>query len=292
VIETNRCSFCHSENSQYVCQKVPDSLTAQVCQPTMSMYRCNDCGLYYTFPLPTKEILDAFYVEIYNLQRWKDDIDHTRWTRIYRVIRIIPILNILFPLSEFFLKLKFLKPGLMKLFHRKRKFINYRSAIDIGCAWGGFIPSLQLFGYFTEGIEPCSELVRELNRKGVRNVYSVLLEDFHTDKKYDLVYARGTLMYMLDLKSSLEKVLSLMKDDGVLALIETNPDYRMDMSSHKSPLYLNGLSNDFMCRIKDEYGFRELEAFLLRESSSEIYELSKHQDLLTSIDKILYLLKK
>ena len=157
---------------------------------------------------------------------------------------------------------------------------------------GEFVAKLMLSGYLVEGIEPCIPLVESIRKKGVGNIYIGKLEEYSFKRKYDLVYLRGTMMYLLDISRNLEIVTGLVKDNGYLVVVETNPDCQISMQDFRNPLYLNGLSYNFMRKVQVKYNFSVLKTYLYEEDELIFYDIEKYHELLNKKAKVVYILKK
>ena len=56
-----QCYYCNSNRFKFISPKVTGELTLPLMKVERNMYKCLNCELYFTFPLPEREIIDDFY---------------------------------------------------------------------------------------------------------------------------------------------------------------------------------------------------------------------------------------
>lgn len=95
------------------------------------LVRCADCGLHYLNPRPTREELGAFYPATYYSFRDNTAKPATSWRK--RVSQQIKDRRDLAGLPRG-------EPGM--------------KALDVGCGAGGFLSTLQAYGWEAQGVEP------------------------------------------------------------------------------------------------------------------------------------------
>jgi methylation protein EvaC len=129
--------------------------------------------------------------------------------------------------------------------------------VEIGANDGGFINSLQNHGYKALGVDPATNIVRPLIKKGlpmINNYFTekVAEEIVQTHGKADAIYGFHSMAHIEDMHEVLRGVKTLLKDDGFLA-IEVHylgsliNEYQFDMIYHEHQYYysLIALQNFF-----------------------------------------------
>jgi 2-polyprenyl-3-methyl-5-hydroxy-6-metoxy-1,4-benzoquinol methylase len=293
------CYFCGSFNNKFICKKIDDAFTKTIMKQNRNMYHCLNCGLFFTHPLPKQSDLDHFYSTIYNDKRWHNQSDVNillQWTRYYSIFRIIMYLNMFFfPILLVILSAiikRWVNDPVIRLLPHRFMIFNRRTALDIGCAQGQHVSALMRNGYITEGIEPSKNLVDTLKKHGIKNILNYTLEEFKPQKKYDLIFLRGTVMYLLNLKCNFEKIINMIKDNGYIMIVETNPDCNDVIDNLQNPCYLNGISLSFIEHIQQIYNLKSLKVYFFEEGSSEIMEFDRKADHIFNKSKVAYLLMK
>jgi 2-polyprenyl-3-methyl-5-hydroxy-6-metoxy-1,4-benzoquinol methylase len=293
------CYYCDSNINTLICPKVSDDFTATLMSVQRNVYKCNNCGLYFTYPLPTQCEIDEFYSNIYNLKRWERSVTIDRlikWADKYKYYRSISYLNILFypflsDLIFYFRRDLNLNP-VFKVLPKKRGILNLKRAVDIGCAQGGFVAELMINGYLAEGIEPSKDFVSALRKKGVKNIFEGKLEDFRFIHKYDLVYLKSTMMCLLNLKQNFKTVSGLVKPEGYLILDEYNSDCMDSFDNLRCPHYLNGINLQFMKTIYKDSGFSQIKSFFYEDNENSLNDVEFNPDFIKTKRRVVYLLKK
>lgn len=158
--------------------------------PAMS-HCCHSCGLIFLSPRMTKEAYAEFYKSTYrNLIEWytpgsapAGEESQTRYAK-----KIIPLL----------------KPYVSK---------QADSLLDIGGAPGVCAEIVgAVFGCSTTIVDPASES----GAKGGSDFFGTPIEGLSTSRKWGIILCCQTVDHLLDLRGSLEKMRSLLSDDGVL----------------------------------------------------------------------------
>lgn len=96
------------------------------------------------------------------------------------------------------------------------------NALDIGCASGDFLEILREQGWNIEGIELDPAMFDELRNRNIP-FFPEVFEKFETTKKYQLITLFDVMEHLPDIHGSLERLKSILADDGIIALL--TPDY-------------------------------------------------------------------
>ncbi|OSZ78930.1 hypothetical protein CAP35_11980 [Chitinophagaceae bacterium IBVUCB1] len=106
----------------------------------------------------------------------------------------------------------------------KKTGIQKISALDIGCGTGLYLDQLKkLNGHIAietlEGMEISEHACQVAKGKGY-TIHQCLLEDFQTDKKYNVIIMQQVIEHLHDLDASFKILSKLLSPDGIL-IIET-----------------------------------------------------------------------
>lgn len=89
--------------------------------------------------------------------------------------------------------------------------------LDIGCSTGGLLSILKSKGYTNLlGIDPSPSCVKTVNKLYRINASVNNIENFKTNKKFDLIILSAVLEHVVDFRNSFEKIRSLLNENGLL----------------------------------------------------------------------------
>jgi len=153
----------------------------------LSIVKCTNCGLVYTSPRLTKREVSKLYTTFNTKVSPKEVYSFERDSK-KRIAGII--------------KLK--KSG---------------KILEVGCSFGYFLNAAQKMGFDVYGIE-LSKKAASIGRKRYRlkNVYSMELEKFNPNIKFDVITMYHTLEHLPDPKKSILHIRKLLKNDGLLVI--------------------------------------------------------------------------
>jgi 2-polyprenyl-3-methyl-5-hydroxy-6-metoxy-1,4-benzoquinol methylase len=168
-------------------------------------------------------------------------------------------------------------------------------SLDIGCSGGVLVEQLQLNGFDAYGIDSssvCSDLVKEIGLK----IENVPLENYK-EKDFGLITILNTLEHMHSPRKALEKIHSILKDDGKLMIVvpelyncvlKVTVDgflsnahlYTFDTYTIMKYLELTGFEIENMC-IVDEFNMQKVYAICRKTEPKEpdFYKKVNTQDL-------------
>ena len=182
-IHLNACPFCNSDNLKRYQQRL-DSIWVLLCQ---------ECGLGFVEKYP-ENLQDLYSLDYYEKQGVEEAvIGYCNYQEIKYDYFLWAIALVALTKSN-------------------------GSLFDLGCSNGLFLDLAKSYG-FTDlaGIELTPEYAQICNSKG----YNVLSKDFldiefDGDKKYDVVTAWAVLEHIPQLNKTLEKIKTILKEDGFL----------------------------------------------------------------------------
>lgn len=92
------------------------------------------------------------------------------------------------------------------------------SLLDIGCSYGLFLKKVHEQGWDGFGIEPSEQEVRFAQERFHINVAQTTIEDFVSDKKWDVITFWDVLEHLPDPFNVLQKIKSMLNGDGILII--------------------------------------------------------------------------
>lgn len=155
------------------------------------------------------------------------------------------------------------------------------NVFDIGSATGTISFYLASKGFTVEGVELSKNAVKyaNLNKEifGLKNIsfFNATIEDFKSNKKYDLIICLEVLEHLKDDRKCLKKITSYLKKNSILVI---------SVPSLNAPLYRLGLLNRFDNKVGHlrRYNLNNAKD-LINSSGLQIVEEFKTEGVLRSI---------
>lgn len=166
-------------------------------------------------------------------------------------------------------------------------YINDKNVkiLDIGCSTGGLLSIFKLNGYSNLlGLDPSPSCVK--TTKELYNIEATVnnISNFNTNEKFDLVILSDVLEHLVDFSNSMQKIRSLLKDQGLL-FIKVPDVERFD-------LYISAPFQQFSIEhinYFSQYSIRNL----LSKFSFKIIEMQQRENKVTTItDPDIFILSK
>lgn len=152
---------------------------------------CTNCGFVYADNIPSQTGFNKYYEVMSKYEfNYKDGIVSNDYIDYYT-----KIVNFLIP-------------------HISDK--NAR-ILDIGCSTGGLLSIFKLNGYSNlSGIDPSPSCVRAT--KELYNIGATVnnISNFNSNVKFDVIILSAVLEHLVDFSNSMQKIRSLLKDQGLL----------------------------------------------------------------------------
>lgn len=230
------CQFCGSE-----------SFSVAYASEHWRIEKCADCGFCFTNPRPHRADLPAYYsAEYFADQRHVKKFFRSDGTkRIKGVSYTNRIADVEHHVSE------------------------RGSVLEIGAAKGGFLAALRDRGWDADGVEISADGVREAMEDHGLELFCGEIEDYRTDKRYDVICMYQTFEHVWNPVTTLEKCRSLLKPKGILIIevpnrraFEMRYSARRRELSYDLPRHLSHFSPRFLARESRMRGFEMLEADL------------------------------
>lgn len=235
--EVPKCGICGKSGFDIIW----DDSISWMSKGVFRIVKCNNCGLVYLSPRPSKSIIDKYYQEESywgtNISDFSKDIDYERREKAYGIIY-------------------------KDIFHRLEK----GSILDIGSGTGLFLTKFKERGWKVEGIE-LSKKACEYAKK----VYGISLRngDFLDYKiprsKYDVVTLNGCLEHLHNPKKTLEKINFVLKKSGILIISVPNFDslgrriFGKEWFALQQPTHLYHFSSTTLKKLLVMTGYKNVE---------------------------------
>ena len=195
----NRCPVCNAESREFTLyKKCPDfSITRE----SFSIDECQKCYHLFTNPRPTVQNIGNYYDSAAYVSH--SDTDQGIINKLYKVVR---------------------KATLSKKNSFVRSLSPQGSALlDVGCGTGYFLESCQKSGWEVTGVEQDPRTRKKAEEKINKKVFQNL-EEVPEYNKYDIITLWHVLEHLYDLHKSIQKISSLLTDQGKIIIAVPNPD--------------------------------------------------------------------
>ena len=229
----NNCPNC--ENEEYTSSM--NCIDHTVSKETFGIVKCNACKLLFTNPRPKIEDLGKYYDS-------KEYISHTSnkkgwFNTLYQIARLVNI-----------------QSKLTIIGNKRGKLL------EIGSGTGELLNACKKAGWITTGVEP-SEIARSNAKKNldlnlIENINNINLEN----KSQDVIMMWHVLEHVPNLKETIQKINSLLKDTGKLIIAVPNhksydaKHYKESWAAYDVPRHLSHFSKDTMASTLKSGGFK------------------------------------
>ncbi len=218
------CPLCNSKNLTMV-------LSENIHGKDFMILECNSCNLLMTYPQMKPEEFEKYYTQDYSPYKPEKGL--------YKVIN------------------KQINRIQSRAF---RKNLNKGSDIlEVGCSNGNFLAFLKTQGFNVYGIEPGKKAAQRARDTGL-DVEAVSLEDFQTDKKFDLIIMRHVLEHLADPIADLKKIKNMLKTDGKIYCVLPNAGaierkiFKNDWYAWQIPFHFFHYNNKTIGLLAEEVG--------------------------------------
>ncbi len=159
---------------------------------------CRHCGLVWIDPMPSPEVLAAYYESAYEgrYARFAEAKEIRRWIAEHRMARICEV---------------------------EGHDTGSARWLDVGCATGDFVEAAVAAGASAEGIDAARGAVDAARARGLV-VHQARVEDFHPELPYAVITAFDLIEHLLDPRAFVRRLFGWLAPGGRLAL--TLPDVR------------------------------------------------------------------
>ena len=184
------CNLCLADDWKEIF-KTRDQLTQS--ETEFSLLRCNNCGLYITYPQPSPDELEQYYPDEY-FSYTNQSLNIPQGTIFQKLKRIFGDRYYFFP-----------PPKMPK-----------GSAFEIGCFNGSHLMALQNHGWKVWGIDMNKKAIEFAQEKFGLNVsWGDFQKTDIPENSFDLVQAMMVMEHLYDVKKALEKISKFVKTGGL-----------------------------------------------------------------------------
>ncbi|UCH65141.1 MAG: class I SAM-dependent methyltransferase [Ignavibacterium sp.] len=140
--------------------------------------------------------------------------------------------------------------------------------LDVGCGNGWFTSLIaksntsEVYGIDVNKLE-IEQAARVFNLQNLHFVYGNLFDDIFPKKSFDMITLNASAQYFKDLNYLLNKLLSLMTDDGEIHILDT-PFYRSEelaSARERTAAYYKSLGHLEMAKYYFHHSYEEIEKF-------------------------------
>lgn len=188
------CPICGLSDSMPTYLR-PDSL--QVCT-------CNHCSTLFVNPAPRASELTKFYESYYQIH---GDLSKSSIEKYAYETKLLS------PLSDIRINRLENLDGLSKA---------KGWALDIGCGRGQFLYLLKKMGYSVQGVEPDISSQKYAKKLGISSIFSGYIEQFQSDKKYQLITMLDLIEHPLEPMLLLKSAYKILAPGGYLLIWTPN----------------------------------------------------------------------
>jgi len=161
-----------------------------------NVYKCKQCGLIFTYPIPDEKVLDEYYNKFaYNedLKKYKDELLEVMRKAIHEKLQVV----------------------------QKVSDVPLKKLLDIGCGCGYYLRGGEFYGLKCFGIERDKEAAYfAQNELGINVIGSNLLQLDLPKDSFDVIHFRQVIEHLPKPKRYIRKIYELLKKGGVL-IVET-----------------------------------------------------------------------
>jgi 2-polyprenyl-3-methyl-5-hydroxy-6-metoxy-1,4-benzoquinol methylase len=219
-----------------------------------NIVKCDDCGLVYLNPRPAKKFVNDYYPDAYEPYNIDSDGFYQKLFRSF--------LNSYY--KEKGSVIDWFKGLLCKYFYNPPPKTYKGRILDIGCANGLFLHSLEKQGWDVYGIEMSSKNVQFAKEKlGLQNIKCGMIEDAeYPDCFFDVVSMNHVIEHLFEPKKTLLEVRRILKKGGLVIITTPNIDsinFRI-FGCHwfplETPRHLNLFGTQTMTKLLQDTGLK------------------------------------
>lgn len=220
-IEWVNCNLCGEDNTRLVF-KIDDSHLKE--NKTFDLVQCNNCGLIYLNPRPTRQEINRYYPneEYYSYSQLEKEESQKKdiIIRLKALFREAVIYNYYGKFQDLSwiqkLKNKILSfPGRYR-FGMAPSFIKKGKILDVGCGDGLFLYSLRKLGWQTLGVEINKAASQKARERGLDVLNCDLLEADLDNDFFDVVRMWSVLEHLHNPAQTLAEIYRILKPGGTL----------------------------------------------------------------------------
>jgi ubiquinone/menaquinone biosynthesis C-methylase UbiE len=220
---------------------------------TWQLVRCDDCGLHFINPRPTRDSIGGFYPNDYGAHT-APPTAAKRWHKRVSA-REVPDVG--------FFERQWLHVRQNVSWYRMPAWHGEGHVLDIGCGSGGrYLDILKELGWTTYGVEPSAHAVEAAVAKGHRALVGAAEQQLFPDQSMDLVTIWHVLEHSHSPREALGSIRRMLKPTGQLSLCVPNYGSLQAKSfgrfwwSCDAPRHLFQFTKPTLTRYLEDSGFR------------------------------------
>ncbi len=213
-----KCPLCESQNAELHLQLKDYFLSKE----DFEIYRCQNCGLLYTWPRPADDIIEKYY-------KSEDYLSHNEKKKglipfIYNCVKRVNVAN---------------------KFRMATKGVQGQRMLDFGCGVGDFLHFAQQKGYEVTGSDVSEDARHFASEKLGKTVISPDDVFAMPDNSFDIITMWHVLEHISDLKKQAALLDRLLADGGRLVIALPNYQsydaqyYKDKWAAYDVPRHLN-----------------------------------------------------
>jgi len=255
-----KCNLCNSDDANLLFTAKDRN---RCMEGSFNLVKCNNCGLVYINPRPTKQEMHKYYPKYYS-------------ARAYGIVEVT---------DEY-------KDEMYKTFRDRARpisaFKKNGRILDVGCGDGYFLKYMKDNGWETYGVEPgevASKYAKDVLKVNVFN--GELKEACYPDKYFDVITLFEVLEHLHNPSANLSEIGRILKEDGLLVITVPNftgfayKIFKERRVAIDAPRHLYHFSQITLCKILEKMEFKVLKirhtSYTMDYSDSLRYLLMDHK---------------
>ncbi len=191
-MELVKCALCDADDYNVILTAKDNRY--QLTNEIFQLVQCNNCGLIYLNPRPTKKEMGKFYPQEYY---GNQNLVARNYVKLLQIMKIRKIM-------------KYKKEG---------------QVLDIGCGDGTLLLHFKEKGWDTYGVDISGPAHRLTRDKLKQNIFNCELKDCHfPDRYFDVITLNHVLEHVMNPNDELREIYRILKNDGILFLSVPNID--------------------------------------------------------------------
>jgi 2-polyprenyl-3-methyl-5-hydroxy-6-metoxy-1,4-benzoquinol methylase len=223
-----------------------------------TIVRCLSCHFLFTSPRPEKKEIEKYYKSESYISH--SDSKRGLVNKIYQAVRN-RTLN---------------EKATWIAGHKKQGRV-----LDVGAGTGHFLHTMTKKGYSVAGVEPEEDARKVAKKRFDLILYNDIKSLPNQEKRFDVITLWHVLEHVHELDATLNKIRSLMADQGILVVAVPNPQsydaryYGKYWAAYDLPRHLYHFTQDTITKFLKPYGFELTRSYPMKFDSYYVSMLSE-----------------